>query len=127
MGKQAQRAVDLLVPSKLLDTDSQLLLALESESDVLQDISDSFVPLMKRFQIAFFWEQKKSDFKVTWGYVCLRRSYLTEDSAIDASVTARSSLNIQLRPSWTVQNVQAWLMIIGTCANLLRETRLAIS
>lgn len=64
----AQRIVDLL-PSKLVDTDSQLLEALQTGSEVLQEITDTFIPLMKRFRIYFFWEQEKTNLGVKWDYV----------------------------------------------------------
>lgn len=63
-----QRIVDLL-PSKMVDTDSQLLDAIRDGSEVLQEITDTFIPLMKRFRIYFFWEQKKTDLGVKWDYV----------------------------------------------------------
>lgn len=84
MGKLAQRVVDIVFPSRLVDTDSQLLAALEPGSEVLQDISDSFIPLMKRFQISFFWEQKKSDLGMAWEYVCL--------SLPDFSLSSKSTI-----------------------------------
>ncbi|RYP87830.1 hypothetical protein DL769_000422 [Monosporascus sp. CRB-8-3] len=70
----AQRMV-ALVPSKVVDTDSQLLSALQESSEVLQDITDNFVPMMKRFRICFFWEQEKTSLGVKWDYV------VTENSA----------------------------------------------
>lgn len=65
----AQRVVDLL-PSKLVDTDSRLLDAMQSGSEILQEITDNFTPLMKRFRIYFFWEQEKTNLGVKWDYVC---------------------------------------------------------
>lgn len=65
MARYARRVVDLVFPTKLVDTESQLLGALEAGSEALQEITDSFAPLMKRFQICFFWEQKKSDIGAT--------------------------------------------------------------
>lgn len=67
----AQRMV-ALVPSKVADTDSQLVSALQESSEVLQDITDNFVPMMKRFRICFFWEQEKTDLGVKWDYVRYR-------------------------------------------------------
>ncbi|RYP75149.1 hypothetical protein DL771_002610 [Monosporascus sp. 5C6A] len=70
----AQRMV-ALVPSKVVDTDSQLVSALQESSEVLQDITDNFVPMMKRFRICFFWEQEKTSLGIKWDYV------VTENSA----------------------------------------------
>ena len=64
-----RRLVDAVVPSKVLDSEGQLLDALKDDSEVLQNITDMFVPLMKRFRIYFFWEQEKTDFGATRGYV----------------------------------------------------------
>ena len=61
--------VDALVPSKVADIDGQLVDALQEGSEVLQNITDMFVPLMKNFHVYFFWEQEKTDFKYTWEYV----------------------------------------------------------
>ena len=62
--------IDALVPSKIWDTDGQLLDALQEGSEVLQNITDMFVPLMKNFRIYFFWEQEKTDFGTSRDYVC---------------------------------------------------------
>ena len=77
----AQRIVHLL-PSKLVDTDSQLLEALKTGSEVLQEITDNFVPLMKRFRIYFFWEQEKTDLGVKWDYVRLSVPKLRFDTYV---------------------------------------------
>lgn len=42
---------------------SDLVTALQAESETLQNISDFFVPIMKNFAISFFWEQRKTDLK----------------------------------------------------------------
>jgi hypothetical protein len=76
----AQRVVDVVMPSRLVDTDAQLLDALKMGSEVLQDITDSFTPLTKRYRIYYFWEQEKTDFGVKWDYVrvsCQHRSGTT--------------------------------------------------
>jgi hypothetical protein len=58
-----------LAPSKLLDTDAQLADALHEGSEVLQNITDMFAPLMKNFRIYFFWEQEKTNLGSTLAYV----------------------------------------------------------
>ncbi|MCJ1283103.1 hypothetical protein MMC26_002430 [Xylographa opegraphella] len=63
------RMIGALVPSKVLDTDGQLINALEEGSEVLQNITDMFVPLMKNFHIFFFWEQVKTNMGITQDYV----------------------------------------------------------
>ncbi|KAK4697713.1 hypothetical protein P7C71_g417, partial [Lecanoromycetidae sp. Uapishka_2] len=65
----AQRLVSAVVPKKLVDTDSQLLNALREGSETLQNITDQFAPLMKRFHIYFFWEQEKTDLPHSKSYI----------------------------------------------------------
>ena len=64
-----RRMIGALILSKLVDTDGQLLNVLEEGSEVLQNITDMFVPLMKRFHIFFFWEQEKTNMGITQDYV----------------------------------------------------------
>lgn len=54
--------MDALVPSKIWDSEGQLLDALQEGSATLQNITDMFAPPMKNFRIYFFWEQEKTDF-----------------------------------------------------------------
>lgn len=61
--------IDAMVPSKVFDTDGQLLEALKEGSETLQNVTDMFAPLMKNFRIYFFWEQEKTDFGATQKYV----------------------------------------------------------
>lgn len=60
--------IDALVPSKVWDTSGQLLDALQEGSETLQNITDMFAPLMRRFRIYFFWEQEKTNFGTTLDY-----------------------------------------------------------
>ena len=69
LASTARRMIDALVPSKVWDTNGQLLEALQEGSETLQNITDMFVPLMKNFRIHFFWEQEKTDFGVSLDYV----------------------------------------------------------
>jgi hypothetical protein len=64
-----QSMLNALVPSKIWDTNDQLLTALEEGSETLQNISDQFAPLMRYFCIYFFWEQEKTDLKFKRDYV----------------------------------------------------------
>lgn len=61
--------VSLAVPKKALQTDSSLLRALEEDSEVLQNITDQFAPLLHRFRIFYFWEQERTDLKYTQDYI----------------------------------------------------------
>lgn len=69
-----RKMLDTMMPSKVWDTDGQLVDALKEGSETLQNITDQFTPLMKRFRIYFFWEQEKTDLKTTRDYVSCRRS-----------------------------------------------------
>jgi hypothetical protein len=64
------RMINALTPSKVVDTDSQLADALHEGSEILQNITDMFAPLMKNFRIYFFWEQEKTNLGTTLAYVC---------------------------------------------------------
>ncbi|MCJ1486390.1 hypothetical protein MMC06_006567 [Schaereria dolodes] len=64
-----QRMLSTLAPKRLWDTDDQLLGALQVGSETLQNITDQFAPLMKRFRVFFFWEQEKTDLGYTKDYV----------------------------------------------------------
>ena len=65
----SRRMIGALIPSKVVATEGQLLDALQEGSEVLQNITDMFVPLMKNFHIFFFWEQEKTNMGVTQDYV----------------------------------------------------------
>lgn len=64
-----QKMVSSTVPKKALQTESGLLRALEEDSEVLQNITDQFAPLMYRFRIFFLWEQERTDLKYTKDYI----------------------------------------------------------
>lgn len=68
LASTSRRMIGALIPSKIVDTEWQLLDALQEGSEVLQNITDMFVPLMKDFRI-FFWEQEKTNMGVTQDYV----------------------------------------------------------
>lgn len=69
LASTSRKIVDAMVPSKAFDTDGQLLEALQEGSEILQNVTDMFAPLMKNFRIYFFWEQQKTDFGTTRKYV----------------------------------------------------------
>lgn len=56
MFSTVQRMVGAVMPNKVVDTDYQLLKALREGSETLQNVTDQFAPLMKRFRVCFFWE-----------------------------------------------------------------------
>jgi len=63
------RMISALAPSRVIDTESQLADALYQGSEVLQNITDMFAPLMKNFRIYFFWEQEKTNLGSTLDYI----------------------------------------------------------
>lgn len=69
LARSLQKLAAASLPRKALETDSALLRALERDSEVLQDISDQFAPLLPRFCVFFLWEQERSDLKYTRDYV----------------------------------------------------------
>ena len=64
-----QKLASLAVPKKVLDIESNLLNALEEESETLQNITDQFAPLIPNFRIFFFWEQEKTNLHYTKDYI----------------------------------------------------------
>jgi protein SERAC1 len=64
-----QRVGSFVMPKRLLSFESNLVKALEEHSEVLQNITDQFAPMMSRFRVFFFWEQRQTNFKYTTGYV----------------------------------------------------------
>ena len=64
-----QKMASLAVPKRVFETDSSLVRALEEDSEVLQNITDQFAPLMPRFHVFFFWEQERTDLKYTKDYI----------------------------------------------------------
>ncbi|MCJ1288691.1 hypothetical protein MMC34_000220 [Xylographa carneopallida] len=90
LASTAQKMLSALTPKKIMDTNSQLLDALKEGSETLQNITDMFVPLMKQFNIFFFWEQEKTDLGYTQDYIVEEHSAApildnTERSGIAAS------------------------------------------
>ena len=64
-----QKLAALGSPKAVLDTSNSLLGALEKDSEILQNITDQFAPLISRFHIFFFWEQERTDLKYTLDYI----------------------------------------------------------
>lgn len=53
-----QRIAQLAIPKKAADFETGLVNALEEQSEILQNITDQFTPLMNEFRIYFFWEEE---------------------------------------------------------------------
>jgi len=72
---------------------SDLVNALEYESETLQNITDYFVPIMRHFRIYYFWEQRKTDLKVLgYDYIVSQESAApTHDETERAGINADHS------------------------------------
>ncbi|KIW24354.1 uncharacterized protein PV07_10073 [Cladophialophora immunda] len=55
-----QKVTRLTIPKRILRTESNLVKALEAESETLQNITDQFVALMSNFHLMFLWEQERT-------------------------------------------------------------------
>jgi protein SERAC1 len=62
--KHASMVLSILKPLRLPTFETKLTAALEPDSEVLQNMSDDFLPLMSGLHIAFFWEEKTTKFGV---------------------------------------------------------------
>lgn len=81
-----RRVTDTLLPSKVVDTDGQLLDALQGKSETLQNITDMFAPLMKHFRIYFLWEQEKTDCGISHRYVGHRPIHVLRKHIVDSDL-----------------------------------------
>ncbi len=113
LASTGRRMVGALVPSKIVDTEGQLLDALQEGSEVLQNITDMFAPLMKDFHIFFFWEQEKTDMGFTQDYVGSSASRLQTFNA-DCYRSWRNPLQHR---SWIALSELVSRTTIGTCAD----------
>ncbi|KAJ6178281.1 hypothetical protein N7519_008742 [Penicillium mononematosum] len=69
-----QKIASLATPKALIELESGLVNALKKESEVLQNITDQFAPLMCNFRVFFFWEQEKTDLKYKRDYIVTETS-----------------------------------------------------
>lgn len=108
-----------------LSTHSNLVSALEKESETLQNITDYFVPLMKNFSIFFFWEQRMTKLKVGLkDYIVSRESAAplyddTERAGIEADHSGMVKFD---KPS-----SQAFQMVIDALLRYCAEAPAVIS
>ncbi|KAI9687024.1 MAG: hypothetical protein M1822_002434 [Bathelium mastoideum] len=115
-----RRLVDAVVPSKVFDSEGQLLDALKEDSEVLQNITDMFAPLMKRFRIYFFWEQEKTDFGATRGYVVDK-----ESAAPILDDTERAGLSYDHRGMcrFESRNSPGYRLVVAALLRYVREAQ----
>ncbi|RYC59169.1 hypothetical protein CHU98_g7052 [Xylaria longipes] len=120
----AQRIIDVLLPSKLVDTQAQLLDAVREGSEVLQEITDNFAPLMKDLRIYFFWEQEKTDLGYKLDYV------VTESSAAPIlDNTDRAGLRADHRGMcrFASRNAPGYKLVASSLLRYSRDAPQAIS
>ncbi|KAI1779448.1 ribonuclease-like protein p/mrp subunit [Hypoxylon cercidicola] len=120
----AQRMIDTFVPSRIVDTDSRLLSNLRESSEVLQDITDNFVPIMARLHICFFWEQEKTDLGFKWEYIVVESSAApildnTDRAGIRQDHRNMCRFESRSSPSYT--------LVVATIARYSREAPEAIA
>lgn len=63
--KFAKKIAQLAIPKKAANFATRLVKAPEEQSEILQNISDQFAPVMAEFRIYFFWEEEETDLKYT--------------------------------------------------------------
>lgn len=69
-----QKMASLTIPKTVVEFESGLVNALEKESEILQNITDQFAPLMPNFRVFFFWEQEMTNLKY-------RRDYIVDETS----------------------------------------------
>ncbi|KAI1306666.1 ribonuclease-like protein p/mrp subunit [Xylaria venustula] len=120
----AQRIMDAIVPSKLVDTQAQLLEALKEDSEVLQEITDNFTPLMRDLRIYFFWEQEKTDLGYKLDYI------VSESSAAPIlDNTDRAGLRADHRSMcrFTSRNAPGYRLVASSLLRYSRDAPQAVS
>ncbi|KAI0424659.1 ribonuclease-like protein p/mrp subunit [Xylaria sp. FL1042] len=119
-----QRIIDVLLPSKLVDSQAQLLDALKEGSEVLQEITDNFAPLMRDLRIYFFWEQQKTDLGYKFDYV------VNENSAAPIlDNTDRAGLRADHRNmcSFTSRNAPGYKLVASSLVRYSRDAPTTIT
>ncbi len=77
-----------MLPKKVVDTQPQLVDALKTNNETLQNIDRQFVNLMGRFHIFFFHEGKPTNLKGTLRFVSTKYHQRARQVDISRSLTA---------------------------------------
>ncbi|KAK1753585.1 hypothetical protein QBC47DRAFT_46215 [Echria macrotheca] len=113
-----------VTPRTLGMSKSDLVSALECESETLQNITDYFVPIMRNFRVFFFWEQEQTNFKV------LGRDYIVaQDSAAPVhDDTERAGIAADHRGmvKFETPTSQGFRMVMDALSRYCEEAPLAI-
>lgn len=108
----------------LASTHSDLVTALEEESETLQNITDYFVPLMNNFRICFFWELKMTDFRFGLkDYIVTRESAAPPyDEAERVGIAADHSGMVKFDDP----SSQAFRMVVDTLTRFCEQAPAAV-
>lgn len=91
-GSRLEWICSVALPSKLVDTQPQLVDALKKNNETLQNIDRQFIQLMNRFHVYFFHEGKPTNLKRTLKYIVDEESAsLTVQDIERASIQADHS------------------------------------
>lgn len=83
-GSRLERICGAVLPKKIMDSESQLIDALKSNNETLQNIDRQFIQIMSRYHIYFFHEGKPTDLKGSLRYVSISD---TTDYRLDADAS----------------------------------------
>jgi hypothetical protein len=105
------------LPIKRGSFENDLISALEVESETLQNITDHFIGMMKRFNIYFFWEEERTDLKYA-------REYIVSSDSAAPSLPDIQKAGIAANHSDMVKfdgpSAPGWRMVVAalqTCAD----------
>lgn len=70
-GNRLEWICSVVLPKKIVDTEPQLVEALKTNNETLQNIDRQFIQIMSRFHIYFFHEGKPTNLKGTLRFVCM--------------------------------------------------------
>jgi protein SERAC1 len=87
-----QKLSSLAIPRAKIEYD--LVAALEKESETLQNITDCFVPLMKYFNMYFFWEQEQTSLGYRNDYIVTMESAAPPEIMADRSGIAANHIEM---------------------------------
>ncbi len=69
-GNRLEWICSVMLPKKVMDSQSQLIDALKTNNETLQNIDRQFIQILSRFHIYFFHEGKPTNLKGTLKFVC---------------------------------------------------------
>ena len=85
-GSRLEWICSAVMPKKIVDSAPQLVDALKTNNETLQNIDRQFIQIMNRYHIYFFHEGKPTNLKGTLRFVCTksyRKNHLETDILLD--------------------------------------------